>query len=96
MIDWPSLISNSFWIAGLSVILATVSYGYWVASQQESGVLQVIQQRPFMRFVYTGLILIGIGLTATSNSTLEMILGGLFTAGAAYGLFTTLRPEPET
>lgn len=96
MIDWIAIASNSLWIAGLAVVLATVSYAYWAAGQQQSSLTQVLQQRPFLRSIYIGLMLVGLGLAATSNSTLELILGGLFTAGAAYGLFTTLRPEPET
>lgn len=96
MIDWIAVASNSLWIAGLAVVLATVSYAYWSAGQQTTSLLAVLQQRSFLRFIYTGLILVGLGLAATSNSTLELLLGGLFTAGAAYGLFTTLRPEPET
>ncbi len=96
MIDWSGVASNSLWIAGLAIVLATVSYAYWAAGQQQSSTMKVIQERQFMRFVYLGLILVGLGLAATSNSTLELLLGGLFTIGAAYGLFTTVRPEPET
>ncbi len=96
MIDWSAVASNSLWIAGLAVVLATVSYAYWAADQQQSSIMKVIQERQFMRFVYLGLILVGIGLAATSSSTLELLLGALFTLGAAYGLFTTVRPEPET
>lgn len=96
MIDWGAIASNSMWIAGLAVVLATVSYAYWAAVQQQSSLLKVIQERQFLRFVYIGLILVGIGLAATSSSILELLLGGLFTLGAAYGLFTTVRPEAET
>lgn len=95
MIDWLSVVTNSFWIAGLAIVLATVSYGYWLAGQQEISLLQMLQRRQSMRFVYLGLVLVGVGLTTTSSTTFETILGGLFTLGALLGFLSTVRPESE-
>lgn len=87
MIDWTAVVFNSFWIAGLALMLAAVSYYTWVANEEGLAVGTTFQKPPFMRFAYAGLILVGIGLAGTGNSLIETVLALVLIALSAYGLF---------
>ncbi len=95
MIDWGAVIFNSFWIAGLALILAAVSYYYWVATEESISVSTMFQQPAFMRFVYLGLILVGVGLIGTNPSSIEILLAGGLIILSAYGLFTLYQRTRE-
>lgn len=86
MIDWIAVAFNSLWISGLALILAALSYYYWVAHEEGVAVRLMYQQPAFVRFVYLGLILIGVGLAGTSPSLIETVLSIVLIALSSYGL----------
>jgi hypothetical protein len=86
MIDWVAVAFNTLWIAGLALVLAALSYYYWVAREENVPVLLTYRQPAFLRFVYLGLILIGLGLAGTSPSLVETILAIVLIGLSAYGL----------
>jgi hypothetical protein len=79
MIDWRSVLFNSFWIFGLALVLAAFSYHYWVAGQENRQLRLQLSERRFRRPLWLALILIGIGLIGTSGQMWEMVIWGIFT-----------------
>ena len=79
MINWQSVILNSFWILGLSLMLAAFSYHYWLAGQANRQLRLQLSERGFLRPIWLGLILVGIGLIGTSDESWEMVLWGVLT-----------------
>ena len=74
MIDVWDVVAHSFWILGLSVLLATWSYQSWERSQG-------IADGSFRVAYGVGLVLFLIGMVATSGTLLERLLwGGLLVA----------------
>ncbi len=79
MINWQSVILNSFWILGLAIILAAFSYHYWLAGQENRKLRLQFNESGFLKPMWLGCILIGIGLIGTSQEIWEMILWGVLT-----------------
>lgn len=79
MIDWQSVFFNSFWIVGAAILLAAVSYFYWLAQEMETAVKQQFETNGFQRFFWISFSLIGVGLIGTSHAGWEMGVWGLFT-----------------
>lgn len=71
MIDWRSLIFNAFWIVGLAVLLAGISYHYWEASQERRPLREQLNQLSFSRVFWISFILISVGLAGTSQRLWE-------------------------
>lgn len=67
MINWLSVVYNTFWIVGLALILAAFSYYYWLAGQLGRPLRQELSQPPFQRVATVGMLLVGIGLALTAN-----------------------------
>ncbi len=74
MINWQSVIFNSFWILGLSVLLAAISFQHWTASQNERSLRQQLGEPGFLRFFWLAVLLFAIGLAGTSQELYERIL----------------------
>ena len=91
MINWQSVIFNSFWILGSALILAAFSYHYWLAGQENRKLRLQLSETSFLKPVWLGLIFIGIGLTGTSQETWEMVLWGIVTLIAGGFLIGLLR-----
>lgn len=73
MIDFWGVWINSFWITGLTVLLATYSYCDWMASQQDCKLSTITQKFIPSLFLNLGLLLFCLGLLGTSNSWLERL-----------------------
>ncbi len=73
MIDWFALVSNSFWILGLSIILAALSFSVWSAGESGQRLPQTLVQPAFTLWGWSGLAL-------TADLSWESALWGLFTA----------------
>ena len=71
MIDWYSVFINSFWIIGLSVLLAGFSYHYWLAKETERSVKEQLNQHSFQTIFWISSILVSIGLAGTSQQWWE-------------------------
>lgn len=78
MIDWFSVFINSFWILGLSLLLAALSYHYWLAREEERRLREQYNQPSFLRIFWISLALVGVGLAGTSQYTWETAVWILF------------------
>jgi hypothetical protein len=89
MINWQSVIFNSFWIFGLAVLLAAFSYYYWEATQYGRPLREQLSQAAFLRFFWLAILLVSIGLIGTSQQIWEMAVWGgvtLFSLFSIIGL----------
>ncbi len=73
-IDWREVFTNAIWIIGCAVALATLSYADWRADQQHEK-LRAQFARPKIRVAFDlALVLFCVGLAATSDSTVTVII----------------------
>lgn len=73
-IDWLGLAENTLWIFGCAIALAVLSYADWRAAQHHEK-LRAQFARPNIRLAFdAALIFICLGLAATSDSTLAVII----------------------
>ena len=79
MINWQSVILNSFWVLGLALVLAASSYHYWLAGQENRQLRLQLSERGFLRPIWLGLLFIGIGLIGTSQQSWEIAIWGVLT-----------------
>ena len=93
VINWINVLFNGIWILGLSIILAAFSYQYWLANELKSPVRAQLQTQAFQRAYWISLVLVGIGLTGTSNTWWEAVIWITFTLIGAYQAQTFLRQE---
>jgi len=91
MINWQSVIFNSFWIVGLAILLAAFSYHYWLAEQEGIRLRKKLGLVGFQRALWLSLALVAIGLAGTSQSTWETVIWGVLTLVALVILLTSLR-----
>ncbi len=91
MIDWVSVIANGFWIAGLALVLAALSYYNWHADQQKRALREEFGSAPFQKAVAAGLLLIGIGLAGTSAQVWQVALAGAVVFGSGIALLMLWR-----
>ena len=73
MINWYSVVANSFWLLGLAILLAGLSYYYWFATQTGRPFSQILETAPFQRVIVVGLLLVGIGLALTANNLWQVV-----------------------
>jgi hypothetical protein len=95
VINWYSVFINSFWIVGLSLLLAAVSYHYWLAQTLKRPLRQQLNQPSFNKVFWISFGLVSIGLLGTSQQTWEMIIWGFFTLYCLFNLAQHLR-HPTT
>jgi len=80
MIDIWQVASNSLWILGLAVVLATLSWAYWAAQTAGERLRAVLGRPRVQRFVNLGLCLFCAGLAATAHAWWERGLWALLSA----------------
>lgn len=80
MIDWLSVAANGAWILGLAIMLAGISYFYWVAAQSGESFGYQLGKPNFLRVEFIGLLLVGLGLILTGEGTAQLIIGGVLVA----------------
>lgn len=73
MIDWLSVMSNGLWIVGTAILLAALSYYYFIAQQRNEALSGVLGRRTSKQVFLAGLLLIGLGLATTSRGFLQAI-----------------------
>jgi hypothetical protein len=83
MIDWLNLFSNSLWILGLALALATLSYASWEASLHKEKFRSRLNRAPIQAALSLAGVLFCAGLAATSDSTLEIVLWAALAAAFA-------------
>lgn len=91
MINWTSVVANSFWIVGLAFILAGLSYYYWLAGQTGRSFQEEIGNLPFQRVAVSGLLLVGIGLLLTADKMLQIVPAAALIIVCLISLATLLR-----
>jgi len=88
MIDWWSVVTNSFWIFGLAVLLAAFSYFYWLGGQENTPLRQQLGKPSFLRVFAIALVLVGIGLAGTSQTIWETALSVILIISSVVFFFT--------
>lgn len=86
MTDWLTIVAHGLWIAGLSLILAALSYHYWLAGQAGRSLRQQVAVPSFQRPFLAGLLLVGAGLTGISGPAWQMALAATAALGAVIAL----------
>jgi hypothetical protein len=86
VINWLSVLANSFWILGAAILLAAFSYQY--GTPEENGRQTTLKERlnepAFLRFFWLSFVFIAIGLAGTSQRSWEMILWGVMAVLSLY------------
>ena len=93
MINWQSLIFNSLWIFGLSLLLAAVSYHYWDAAQSERSLRLQLSRPGFLVWFWMAILLISIGLLGISQQLWEMAFWAVLTIVSAVNIILTTRKK---
>lgn len=92
VIDWISIFFNSFWILGLALLLAALSYQQWQAQQTQTRLRERLNDPLFIRAFWLGFILISIGLAGTSGRTWETAIWSIF---IIIGLINMVLVKPQ-
>ncbi|WP_374689326.1 hypothetical protein [Promineifilum sp.] len=95
MINWLSVIANGLWVAGLSVILAALSYTYWLAGQAGRSWGAELSQPGSLRVCLAGLFLVGLGLAGTSRSAWQVALAVALLLGCVVALVSLRGASPR-
>lgn len=96
MINWYSIVANGFWLLGLAIILAGLSYYYWLAIQTGRSFGKILEDSSFQRVSLIGAVLVGVGLAFTAGSLWQMIPAvALIIVGIA-ALIASLRSRTNT
>jgi type IV secretory pathway VirB2 component (pilin) len=88
VIDWYDVIVNSFWILGLAIILAAVSYHHWLAGEANRSLRAQLESPAFQLPAWIGFCLICIGLAGGSGRVWETIIWIIF---GLIGLFYSVQ-----
>lgn len=93
MINWLSVVGSSFWIAGAALMLAGLSYYYWLAGQFGRPFRQVMSEPRFQTIILIGLLLVGIGLAITSDDLRQAIPAGALILACLLALLAMFRDK---
>ena len=88
MIDWLNLVSNSLWIFGLVLALATISYASWQASTNHEKIRQTLGGPSIQIAFNLAGVLFCAGLAATSAKIYEIVLWTIL--AIAFGVWVIL------
>jgi hypothetical protein len=83
MINVWTVLANSLWILGVAVLLAIVSWAYWVANTQGDRFRTVMNLPRTQQALNGAAFLFCVGLAATSRIWWEQLLWGLLAAAWA-------------
>ena len=81
MMDFRSVVANTLWILGLALILAALSWAYWVAVQEHVRFRVALSRPGVARALDGGLMLFCAGLAATARTGWEQVLWGVLAGG---------------
>jgi hypothetical protein len=87
MINWFNVIANALWVLGCALALTTLSYASWQASLNNATIRTILGQPKYLASFALAGTLFCIGLTATSDSLLEIILWAVLSALFVVQLF---------
>ncbi len=86
MINWLTIVAHGFWIAGLALILAALSYHTWLAGQAGHSLREELAGESFQGVALAGVLLVGIGLSGVGRDVWQQVLAGAVVVGAIIGL----------
>lgn len=92
-----SVLFNSFWILGLSLLLASFSYHHYLAHSSGRSLREALSTRAFLLSAWSSAVLVGIGLATTSTRTWETVVWIAFTlysVASAAGVWRTSSNSP--
>ena len=95
MINWFSIVANALWISGLAIILAGLSYYYWLAGQLGHTYKTELNNPAFQKVVMIGLLLVGLGLMLTADNSWQMVPAAALIFITAFTLFTLYRKPSD-
>lgn len=91
MIDWWNVAGNAVWIFGAAVLLARFSYRRYEAAEARR--LGLSKRPPALDRIYRyGLLLVSIGLGATTTSWIERLIWGSLALISIVELVLARRP----
>ena len=96
MINWYSIVANSFWLLGLAIILAGLSYYYWLADQTSRSFGEILAAPAFQRVIVIGALLVGIGLALTADSLWQVLPAAALIVVSVIALITSFRARSNT
>jgi hypothetical protein len=97
MIDLWFVASNSVWIAGLALLLSTLSWASWAASVEQVRIRVLLARRGARRAWGLGLTLFCAGMAATGRAWWEWTLwAGLAVGVLAYALGPSVVDRRDT
>lgn len=91
MINWLSVVANSFWIVGAAIMLAGLSYHLWLAHQLDRPIRLQLSGAPFLRVAVAGLLLVAIGLALTADGLLQLLPAAALSLLALFALLALFR-----
>jgi hypothetical protein len=82
MIDLWFVASNSLWLVGLSLLLATISWASWAASVGKARMVDILMQPDTRRIWGIGMALFCAGMAVTGRAWWEYGLWGMLVVGS--------------
>jgi hypothetical protein len=79
MIDWFSLGFGVLWIFGLSVVIASLSFSYYLMGQQERCLTQVLEMPAVRIMIGLGLIFFCLGWIGAASELWERLVWTVLT-----------------
>jgi TRAP-type C4-dicarboxylate transport system permease large subunit len=73
-VDWPFLGFNALWILGLGLMIASLSYASYLATQQKEHFKQVLKMPACRKLGLLGLVIFCIGLAGGVSAIWERIV----------------------
>ena len=81
MIDVWSMLATGLWVAGLALLLATLSWAQWRAGRERRPLRAELRRTATGRTLDVGMVLFCAGLAATGRRWWEWALWGLLALG---------------
>jgi len=92
-IPWGKIFSNSIWILGASIILASSSYHEFLAHLQKTKRIEVFRRASFKKPFLFGLILIMAGVSLSIHNMFLAVITGVTAFLLAIWLFKIIRNQ---
>ncbi|PID85633.1 MAG: hypothetical protein CSB13_07025 [Chloroflexi bacterium] len=93
VIDWYAVVINLFWIIGLAILLASFSYHYWLAGEEERPLKVQLKGISFQKTLWFSIFLISLGAAGTSQHYWEIAIWTILTLICAANLFKLFKEK---
>jgi hypothetical protein len=74
LIDWRLVAFSALWILGASILLATFSFGYFVARERRTRTRAVLRGQGYQVGLYGGLALFALGMAGGAGTWWEALI----------------------